>query len=141
MNKKHYILECCNINIIIVYFCLQALDSSGEFESGFLYGNNFWLGSRSQCFDIMNRTPFEFAKRHIFNNTRYRNPQNEFPPFQLNYFVAYLRHNSTLQYHVNIPNEVSSFFLRLSRKKGVHIWTHFICNYIKLYLKYVNFFI
>ncbi|KYN12525.1 Nose resistant to fluoxetine protein 6 [Trachymyrmex cornetzi] len=84
---------------------LKTLDSSGELKSGFLYGNNFWMGSRSQCLDIMNRTPFEFAKRHILNNTRYRNPQNEFPPFQLNYFVAYLRHNSTLQYHVNIPNE------------------------------------
>ncbi|KAG5322560.1 NRF6 protein, partial [Pseudoatta argentina] len=84
---------------------LKTLDSSGELKSGFLYGNNFWLGSRSQCFDIMNRTPFEFAKRHIVNNTRYRNLQNEFPPFQLNYFVAYLRHNSTLQYHINIPNE------------------------------------
>ncbi|XP_018300565.1 nose resistant to fluoxetine protein 6 [Mycetomoellerius zeteki] len=84
---------------------LKTLDSSGELKSGFLYGNNFWLGSRSQCLDIMNRTPFEFAKRHILNNTRYRDPQNEFPPFQLNYFVAYLRHNSTLQYHINIQNE------------------------------------
>ena len=116
MNKKHYILKCCNINIItIVYFCLQALDSSGEFKSGFLYGNNFWLGSRSQCLDIMNRTPFEFANRYILNNTRYRDSLNEFPPFQLNYFVAYIRHNSTLQYHINIFTEVSSFFLKLSR--------------------------
>ncbi|XP_018372628.1 PREDICTED: LOW QUALITY PROTEIN: nose resistant to fluoxetine protein 6-like [Trachymyrmex cornetzi] len=84
---------------------LKTLDSSGELKSGFLYGNNFWLGSRSQCLDIMNRTPFEIAKRHILNNTRYRDPQNEFPPFQLNYFVAYIRHNSTLQYHVNILTE------------------------------------
>ncbi|XP_018404669.1 PREDICTED: nose resistant to fluoxetine protein 6 [Cyphomyrmex costatus] len=80
---------------------LKTLDSSGNLKSGFLYGNNFWLGSRSQCFDIMNRAPFEFAKRHILNNTRYRDPQKEFPPFELNYFVAYLRHNSTLQYHIN----------------------------------------
>ncbi|XP_018364834.1 PREDICTED: nose resistant to fluoxetine protein 6-like [Trachymyrmex cornetzi] len=84
---------------------LKTLDSSGGLKSGFLYGNNFWLGSRSQCLDIMNRTPFEIAKRHILNNTRYRDPQNEFPPFQLNYFVAYIRHNSTLQYHINIFNE------------------------------------
>ncbi|KYN15551.1 Nose resistant to fluoxetine protein 6, partial [Trachymyrmex cornetzi] len=88
-----------------VYFCVQALDSSGELKSGFLYGNNFWLGSRSQCLDIMNRTPFELAKRYILNNTRYRDPQNEFPPFQLNYFVAHIRHNSTLQYHINILTE------------------------------------
>ncbi|XP_018308518.1 nose resistant to fluoxetine protein 6, partial [Mycetomoellerius zeteki] len=81
------------------------LDSSGQLKSGFFYGNNFWLGSRSQCLDIMNRTPFEFAKRHILNNTRYRDPQNEFPPFQLNYFVAHIRHNSTLQYHINMLTE------------------------------------
>ncbi|XP_018355372.1 PREDICTED: nose resistant to fluoxetine protein 6-like [Trachymyrmex septentrionalis] len=84
---------------------LKTLDSSGELKSGFLYGNNFWLGSRSQCLDIMNRSPFEIAKRHILNNTRYRDPQNEFPPFQLNYFVAYIRHNSTLQYHINMFTE------------------------------------
>ncbi|KYN13273.1 Nose resistant to fluoxetine protein 6 [Trachymyrmex cornetzi] len=53
----------------------------------------------------MNRTPFELAKRYILNNTRYRDPQNEFPPFQLNYFVAHIRHNSTLQYHINILTE------------------------------------
>ncbi|XP_012059881.1 PREDICTED: nose resistant to fluoxetine protein 6-like [Atta cephalotes] len=84
---------------------LKTLDSSGEFKPGFLYGNDFWLGSRSQCLDIMNRTPFEFAKRITLNNTRYRDPQDEFPPFQLNYFVAYIRHNSTIQYHINILTE------------------------------------
>ncbi|KAG5344702.1 NRF6 protein, partial [Acromyrmex charruanus] len=80
---------------------LKTLDSSGELKPGFLYGNNFWLGSRSQCFDIMNKAPLQLAKRYILNNTRYRDPQDEFPPFQLNYFVAYIRHNSTLQYHTN----------------------------------------
>ena len=122
MNKKHYILERCYIIIItIVYFCLPALDSSGELKSGFLYGNNFWLGSRSQCLDIMNKTPIEFARQYMLNNTRYRDPQDEFPPFQLNYFVAYIRHNSTLQYHINMFDEVISFFLlRLSRLSRVY---------------------
>ncbi|XP_011056219.1 PREDICTED: uncharacterized protein LOC105147126 [Acromyrmex echinatior] len=80
---------------------LKTLDSSGELIPGFLYGNNFWLGSRSQCLDIMNKAPLELAKQYILNNTRYRDPQDEFPPFQLNYFVAYIRHNSTFQYHIN----------------------------------------
>ncbi|EGI62963.1 Nose resistant to fluoxetine protein 6 [Acromyrmex echinatior] len=55
----------------------------------------------------MNKAPFELAKRYILvlNNTRYRDPQDEFPPFQLNYFVAYIRHNSTLQYHINMLTE------------------------------------
>ncbi|XP_011054719.1 PREDICTED: uncharacterized protein LOC105146262, partial [Acromyrmex echinatior] len=53
----------------------------------------------------MNKTPIEFARQYMLNNTRYRDPQDEFPPFQLNYFVAYIRHNSTLQYHINMFDE------------------------------------
>ncbi|XP_011168771.1 nose resistant to fluoxetine protein 6 [Solenopsis invicta] len=84
---------------------LKILDSSGGPKPGFLYGNNFWLGSRSQCLDATNRIPFEIAERLILNNTRYHNPQNEFPPFEVNYIVAYLKHNSTLQYHMGLQNE------------------------------------
>ncbi|XP_011868755.1 PREDICTED: nose resistant to fluoxetine protein 6 isoform X2 [Vollenhovia emeryi] len=88
-----------------VLWGLKTLDSSGGPKSGFLYGNNFWLGSRSQCLDTTNRTPFEIAKRRILNNTHYRDPRNEFPPFEVNYFVAHLRHNSTLQYHLGMQDE------------------------------------
>ncbi|XP_039305523.1 nose resistant to fluoxetine protein 6 isoform X1 [Solenopsis invicta] len=83
---------------------LKILDSSGSPKPGFLYGNNFWLGSRSQCLDITNRIPFSIAEKQILNNTRYRNPQNEFPPFEVNYIVAHIRHNSTLQYHISTMN-------------------------------------
>jgi len=84
-----------------------VLDSSGEFKSGFLYGNNYWLGSRNQCYDTMNRIPLNIIERGLLNNTRYRDPHKEFPPFKVHYFVAYFKHNSTLQYHVNLPHEVS----------------------------------
>lgn len=83
------------------------LDSSGGLKSGFIYGNNYWLGVTSQCFDSMNRVPPELLDKDLLNNTIYRDPQKEFPPFEVTYFVAYIRHNSTLQYHVNVPNEVS----------------------------------
>jgi len=76
-----------------------VLDSSGKFKSGFLYGNNFWLGSRSQCLDTMN--PLWMSERKMLNNT-HCDPQKEIPPFQINYFVAHFRHNSMLQYHVNL---------------------------------------
>jgi len=76
-----------------------VLDSSGEFKSGFLYGNNFWLGSRSQCLDTMN--PLLMSERKMLNNMR-RNSQKEIPPFQINYFVAHFKHNNILQYHVNL---------------------------------------
>lgn len=83
------------------------LDSSGGFESGFLYGNTYWLGSRSQCLDTINTAPLQIAEQKISNITLYRDPHKEFPPFEINYFVAHLRHNSTLKYYVNVFNEVS----------------------------------
>lgn len=92
---------------IVYFFILQVLDSSGGPESGFIYGNNFWLGSRSQCHDTMNLLPLDISERELLNNTLYRDPQKEFPPFQVNYFVAHVKHNSTLQYHVQLQNEVS----------------------------------
>ncbi|KAL6448079.1 hypothetical protein ACFW04_000249 [Cataglyphis niger] len=88
-----------------ILWSLKMLDSSGAIKSGFLYGNNYWLGTSSQCFDTMNRDPLELLEKDLLNNTLYRDPQKEFPPFEVTYFVAYFRHNSTLQYHVNLPNE------------------------------------
>jgi len=81
-----------------------VLDSSGDFKSGYLYGNNFWLGSRNQCLDTMN--PLLIPERKMLNNT-HRDTQKEIPPFQINYFVAHFKHNSILQYHVNLFHEVS----------------------------------
>ncbi|KYN22734.1 Nose resistant to fluoxetine protein 6 [Trachymyrmex cornetzi] len=88
-----------------ILWSLRVLDSSGEFQSGFLYGNNYWLGSRIQCFDMMNTAPLQISERHLLNNTLYRDPQNEIPPFKVNYFAAHFKHNSTLQYHISLPNE------------------------------------
>ncbi|XP_018395788.1 PREDICTED: nose resistant to fluoxetine protein 6-like [Cyphomyrmex costatus] len=84
---------------------LKVLDSSGEFRPGFLYGNNYWLGSRNQCFDTMNTVPLQISERHLLNNTLYRDPQKEIPPFKVNYFAAHFKHNSTVQYHINILTE------------------------------------
>ncbi|XP_032677213.1 nose resistant to fluoxetine protein 6-like [Odontomachus brunneus] len=88
-----------------ILWSLKVLDSNGEPKSGFLYGNNFWLGSRSQCQDTMNSHSLELAERETLNNTLYRDRREEFPPFKINYFVAHFRHNSTLQYQVTYPND------------------------------------
>ncbi|XP_012061139.1 PREDICTED: nose resistant to fluoxetine protein 6-like [Atta cephalotes] len=88
-----------------ILWSLRVLDSSGEFQSGFLYGNNYWLGSHIQCFDTMNTASLQISKRDLLNNTLYRDPQKEIPPFKVNYFAAHFKHNSTLQYHINVPNE------------------------------------
>ncbi|XP_024885390.1 nose resistant to fluoxetine protein 6-like [Temnothorax curvispinosus] len=84
---------------------LKVLDSSGSFKPGFLYGNNYWLGSRSQCLDTMNTVPLQISQQKVLNNTHYRDPRKEFPPFQMNYFVVYFKHNSPIQYHINLFDE------------------------------------
>ncbi|XP_039305206.1 nose resistant to fluoxetine protein 6-like [Solenopsis invicta] len=87
-----------------ILWSLKILDSSGGFKSGFLYGNNYWLGSRSQCLDTMNIN-LPMTSGEILNNTQYRDPQQEIPPFEINYFVAYFRHNSSFQYRVHLYEE------------------------------------
>ncbi|XP_003424053.1 nose resistant to fluoxetine protein 6-like isoform X2 [Nasonia vitripennis] len=88
-----------------ILWAMKMLDSSGEPKPGFIYGNNYWLGSRSQCLDTRNRAPFVLHSDVMGNNSRLREPSQEFPPYGVNYFVAYFRHNSTMQYHVRLPNE------------------------------------
>ncbi|KAL7303579.1 hypothetical protein TKK_0003736 [Trichogramma kaykai] len=81
-------------------WALKMLDSSGVPRAGFVYGNNYWLGSRSQCLDAANRSPL------VLRTSRYvAEPDDEFPPFRPNYLVAHFRHNSSLQLHVRLPNE------------------------------------
>ncbi|XP_008545090.1 nose resistant to fluoxetine protein 6 [Microplitis demolitor] len=81
-----------------ILWSLKVLDASGEPKSGFFYGNNFWIGSKSQCLDLGNTKPFQLDPDILKNNSKYRNINEEFPPYHLNYFVAFFYHNSTLQY-------------------------------------------
>ncbi|XP_044594751.1 nose resistant to fluoxetine protein 6-like isoform X2 [Cotesia glomerata] len=88
-----------------VLWSLKVLDASGEPKPGFFYGNNYWLGLRSQCFDLEIKEPLELDQEFLKNNSRYRKKSLEFPPFPLNYFVVKFNHNSTNQYHFRIKNE------------------------------------
>ncbi|CAG5095629.1 Similar to nrf-6: Nose resistant to fluoxetine protein 6 (Caenorhabditis elegans) [Cotesia congregata] len=85
-------------------YCI-ILDSSGEPKSGFIYGNNFWLGSKSQCLDLENTKPLELDPVFLKSVSKYRNIDEEFPPFHLNYFIAHFYHNSTHQYQCRLRNE------------------------------------
>ncbi|KAK0160025.1 hypothetical protein PV328_007472 [Microctonus aethiopoides] len=39
------------------------------------------------------------------NNLKFHNNIDDYPPFNLNYIVSYIRHNSTIQYYTGFPNE------------------------------------
>lgn len=89
---------------------ILVLDSSGQPKPGFVYGNNFWLGLKTQCLDLDNHKEHAVSPENIKNNSIYRNVNEEYPPFKVNYFAAHFHHNSTLQYHVGMPNDVILLF-------------------------------
>ncbi|XP_057326119.1 nose resistant to fluoxetine protein 6-like [Microplitis mediator] len=85
-----------------ILWSLKVLDASGEPRPGFVYGNNLWPGIKSQCLDLENTKPLQMDPDMLKNNSKYRNINEEFPPYHLNYFVALFYHNSTLQYQLHI---------------------------------------
>lgn len=88
-----------------------AMDVSGRPQSGFIYGNNFWIGSHVQCLDISNTKQLEINNAKIEPLvTLY-----DYPPYPMAFAMVHLRHNSTLQYHTQQPLEVSFF----SDKKNI----------------------
>ncbi|XP_015188579.1 PREDICTED: uncharacterized protein LOC107072835 [Polistes dominula] len=88
-----------------ILWSLKVIDASGEPRPGFINENNYWLGSKSQCEDAGNRDPLLLSAEILKNNSKYYHNDNEFPPFEVKFFVANFRHNSTLQYHFVIPDE------------------------------------
>lgn len=88
-----------------VLWGLRILESNGEAGSRFLSGNNYWTGDRHQCHYLTTNTTLAVSENTLKNNSKYRNPAEEFPPFQLQFFSAKIIHNSTLQYHIQIEDE------------------------------------
>ncbi|XP_017880967.1 nose resistant to fluoxetine protein 6-like [Ceratina calcarata] len=86
---------------------IRMLDASGQTSSGFVSGNNFWMGDRMDCnFLSSNLTLVGFmSKETLKNNSVYRNPRDEQVPFELHFFVADILHHSTMQYHLSLPYE------------------------------------
>ncbi|KAF3422276.1 hypothetical protein E2986_05851 [Frieseomelitta varia] len=85
-----------------ILWSLRVLDSNGMPSSGFVNGNNFWIGDRQNCKLLSENHTLLFSEDVRKNNSIYRNPKEEFPPFKVHFFAARIRHNSTLQYHTEV---------------------------------------
>ncbi|XP_060812347.1 nose resistant to fluoxetine protein 6-like isoform X1 [Bombus pascuorum] len=84
---------------------LRAMDTSGVPPKGFLHGHNFWLGDRKSCDILSQNITLPFSEKTRKNNSIYRNPNEEFPPFQFRFFLGRMWHNSTMQYHIGTEKE------------------------------------
>lgn len=60
MFKLHYIM----IAIIILLLFILVSDASGRYNSGYFWGNTFWLGSKMLCSEVSdhdNEVPFKLG--------------------------------------------------------------------------------
>ncbi|CAG9765415.1 unnamed protein product [Ceutorhynchus assimilis] len=80
-------------------WAIKVLDSSGRPPVGFLYGDNLWIGSHTQCIDIQNRKQFEIR----LEKANHTDTPFDYPPYQLRFAMVMMLHNSTFQYHMRLP--------------------------------------
>ncbi|XP_003485325.1 nose resistant to fluoxetine protein 6-like [Bombus impatiens] len=88
-----------------ILWALRALDTSGVPSGGFVVGNNHWLGDRLGCKLFSENRTVLLSDKIRKNNSIYRNPNEEYSPFEFRFFIARARHNSTVQYHIEVEDE------------------------------------
>lgn len=76
-----------------------VLDASGRPDSGFVMGNNMWLGSRESC-TFLNK-PIKFYPAIKRERLSYPNVIEIASPLSVEYRVIYLRHMSKIQLDIN----------------------------------------
>ncbi|XP_044738248.1 nose resistant to fluoxetine protein 6-like [Chrysoperla carnea] len=80
----------------------RLMDSSGIPEDGFLWGNNFWLGRETFCYFSQRRKPLPISDKYP---TYHNVTETDYFPYSVDFFGAYVTHNSTLQQKVHIYTE------------------------------------
>lgn len=85
------------------------IDSSGQPNDGFLWGNLLWVGRQSECDAAQRHKPLLIDPRSS-NFRPY--VSSDFTPFKVNFFSVFARHNSELQQHTNLlKDEVSTLII------------------------------
>ena len=85
---------------------ILVLDSSGEKKSGFMIGNNNWIGSREQCYYTNNIIPITINKQPgRFNRTMKPDLFHNIAPFQMTFKIVHAQHYSPLQVQYKVTKE------------------------------------
>lgn len=72
-----------------------VLDSSAQFEPGFIFGNNFLFGSLKECDGLKESHTVTLSKR-FFRHMK-TNLVESVAPFDMEYNVVYAQHDSPWQ--------------------------------------------
>jgi hypothetical protein len=94
--------RCCIIHACLPYV-LAALDASGRLESGFLLGNNHWLGSQKGCESV--KAPLYVTLSNRFERLMKPDLIRSTAPFEMDYRVVYAKHYSPWQIEIKFHTE------------------------------------
>ncbi|EDW58243.1 nose resistant to fluoxetine protein 6 [Drosophila virilis] len=84
-------------------WAMKVLDASGTKPSGFIYGQNYWLGSREACKGVQRPVGITLSKN--FERVMHHGLITQQSPFDMDYRVIYLRHNSPWQVEIKLMSE------------------------------------
>ncbi|KAH8302116.1 hypothetical protein KR044_002885, partial [Drosophila immigrans] len=84
-------------------WAMKVLDASGTKPSGFVYGQNYWLGSREACKGVQRPVGITLSKN--FERVMHYGLITQQAPFDMDYRVVYLRHNSPWQVEIKLMSE------------------------------------
>lgn len=84
-------------------FYKKVLDSSGQSGSGFLLGNNHWLGSTKGCESV--KEPLYITLSDRFERLMKPDLIYDTAPFEVDYRVVYTKHHSPWQVEIKFMSE------------------------------------
>lgn len=92
------------INIYNIIFRISlVLDASGTKPSGFVFGQNYWLGSRDGCEGV--RRPVGITLSRNYERVMHYSILTQSAPFGMDYRVIYMRHRSPWQVEIKVMSE------------------------------------
>lgn len=83
-----------------------VLDASGDYQPGFMLGNNHWLGSRALCENVAARKALHINYSEGFERSMARDLLSATSPFPVHYAVMHVKHRSPLQFEVKLMSEM-----------------------------------
>lgn len=92
------------------FISILVVDASGRAESGFVWGNNYWISSRELCAVI--NDPIDLGLSDRYNRRNHKDLTLSASPFRVNYQVVYIRHRSIFQLDQKIYDKVAFILLR-----------------------------
>lgn len=86
-------------------FHKKVFDASGRVGSGFIWGNNYWLGSEKAC--LLANSPIRVVLSTKLPKNNFANLSIVESPFPVEYKLVWAKHQSRWQLDINTYEKVS----------------------------------